>query len=378
MSYSLLLWLAVMVGLLAVNAFFVAIEFALVALRPSRVQELVDSGSSTARTIQKLQQNMGTSVSGAQLGITFASLALGWVCEPSIHELITSLIGLIPGMDGVQAPAGIAMAISLLTLSALHVVIGEQVPKCWALRLAEPVGMLLARPFALYCRIAWPLIKVLDGITNGILRLAGISKVTEHEQTAHSAEELEILFDHSVKGGELDPRSTEMLKGVLDLSELTAEQVMLPRDRVDCIDRKMSLLQAVGVASKTKHSRLPVIDGSKDQVVGVLHVKDLFDVLHGAMQSGANGTIVMMPNARFDLLIRKIHRIARTDKAIDVLEAMRKRDVQIAIVQDEQQKTVGMVTMEDILEWLVGEINDEHDRPAARNSDQKSGPPKAP
>jgi putative hemolysin len=361
MSSDTLLWFGILAALLACNAFFVAIEFALVALRPSRVQELVDSGNATALVLQKLQQNINTSVSGAQLGITFASLAVGWVCEPSIRQLLMWLVGLIPGVGHINIPEGVAMAASLLVMSGIHAVIGEQVPKCTVLNIPEKAALLLCRPFALYCRIMWPMIAALDWVTARCLRLLGVKK-PEHEHGVHTPNELEILFDQSEEAGEIDSRDNEMLKGVFELNELTAEQVMVPRQKMDCIDRRLSLRDAFTVASKTKHSKLPVLDGS-DRVVGVLYAKDLFDIIQSHMQATAPAMMVVIPNTvRLDSLVRKVYRIKRDKTARAILDGMRKRNVQIAIVEDDDKKVVGLVTMEDVVEHLVGEIHDEHDK----------------
>lgn len=364
-SETLLLWLAVMVALLAINAFFVAVEFALIALRQSRVQELVDEGSATALIVQKLQKNIDASVSGAQLGITFASLALGWVSEPAIHGLIKLVLGLVPGLSGAEPPPGVGLVLSLLVMSVLHVVLGEQVPKCSSLRLAEPVAMMLARPFAVYCKVVWPLIWLLDRMTNACLNLVGVRKQSESESQVHSAVELEILFDQSQQAGELHPRETELLKGVFALDQLTAAEVMVPRARMDSIDRNMSLRDALAVANKTKHSKLPVTDATSGKVVGVLHVRDLFAVIDTHAQAQSDATTVTVPKSvTLDKLVRDVYRIAGTVKARDVLDGMRKHKVQVAIVHDDMQGVLGLVTMEDVLEHLVGDIFDEYDKQA--------------
>lgn len=359
---TLLIQLAIMVALLAINAFFVAIEFALIALRQSRVQELVDEGNSTALVIQKLQQNIDYSVSGAQLGITFASLALGIVSEPAIHAVITLVVGFIPGMQGAEPPAGMGIVVSLLIMSVLHVVLGEQVPKCASLRVTEPVAMALARPFALYCRIVRPLIWLLERMTNGVLRLLGMRKQSEAEGQVHSAVELEILIDQSQEAGEIQPRESEMLKAVFALEQLTVAEVMVPRARMDAIDRRTSLRDALTIANKTKHSKLPVVDGATGKVTGILHVRDLFDVIDTHAQVHADATTVTVPKSvSLEKLVRDVYRVQATRKARDVLEGMRKRKVQVAIVDDDKDGVLGFVTMEDLLEHLVGDIYDEFD-----------------
>jgi CBS domain containing-hemolysin-like protein len=361
MSTDTLLWFGIFAALLACNAFFVAIEFALVATRPSRVQELIDSGNAAARVVQRLQQNINTSVSGAQLGITFASLAIGWVCEPSIRELLEWALRHVPGMSSIHIPEGVAMGAALLVASAIHAVIGEQVPKCTALRMPENAALVLCRPFSVYCRVMWPMIWTLDKVTAGVLRVIGIKRPA-HEHAVHSADELEILFDQSEQAGEIDARSNEMLKGVFDLDELTATQLMVPRAKMDCIDRRLSLREAFAVASKTKHSKLPVLDGP-DRVIGVLYAKDLFDVIQAHMQAVSQAVTVTIPTKfKLDSLVRKPYRIKPDMTARAILDGMRKRRVQIAIVTDDQNKVLGLITMEDIMERLVGPIHDEHDK----------------
>lgn len=361
MSNYSMLWFGIFAALLACNAFFVAIEFALVATRPSRVQELIDSGNAAARVVQRLQHNINTSVSGAQLGITFASLAIGWVCEPFIRDVLEWLFRLIPGMAGVQIPAGVAVGAALFAASAVHAVIGEQVPKCTALRMPERAALILCRPFSLYCSVMWPMIVSLDWVTAGVLSLVGVKR-PDHEHAVHSADELEILFDQSEQAGEIDARSNEMLKGVFDLDELTAAELMVPRAKMDCIDPRLTLREAFAVASKTKHSKLPVLDGV-DRVIGVLYAKDLFDVIQSHMQSVSQAVTVTIPSKfKLDALVRKPYRIKPDKTARAILDGMRKRNVQIAIVNDEENRVLGLVTMEDIMERLVGPISDEHDK----------------
>lgn len=215
----------------------------------------------------------------------------------------------------------------------------------------------------MYCKVVWPLIWLLDRMTNACLNLVGVRKHSESEAQVHSAVELEILFDQSQEAGELHPREAEMLKGVFALDHLTAAEVMVPRAHMDSIDRNISLRDALAVANKTKHSKLPVTDATTGKVVGVLHVRDLFAVIDTHAQAQADATTVTVPKSvTLDKLVRDVYRIAGTVKARDVLDGMRKRKVQVAIVQDDAQGVLGLVTMEDVLEHLVGDIFDEYDK----------------
>lgn len=361
---TLLLWLGAMAVLVLVNAFFVATEFALVASRKSRIQELAEDGHPVAPLVQQLQKNIDASVSGTQLGITFASLALGWVGEHSIHEMVKMVLGIIPGMQGVEPPMGLGFAVAFLLLSSFHVVLGEQVPKFLSLRLPEKMVMYVAPPFRLYCKIAWPFIWLMNRTAGFILKLMGVPKPTGESYVPLSAEELEILIESSYRAGELDARETDLLKRVLDMKDLSVEKVMIPRKRMDCISDQISLPDLLAVVSKTKHSKLPVYTGSLDQIVGVLNTRDLFDLW---CQSA--GATACSPDARrfgkdfrvFSFL-RPAFIVSQTERASTLLDELRSRKIQMAVVVDEARRTVGLVTMEDLLEQLVGEIYDEYDK----------------
>ena len=355
---GIVLWLLVMALFLLLNAFFVATEFALVASRRSRIQEMVDGGHSLASVVQKLQQDIGRSVSGTQLGITLCSLGLGWVADHSINHVVSLLLGLIPGLDGVVVPPGVGVVISFLLLSSLHVVIGEQVPKFLSLSIPEKVALKVAPIFRVYCTIAWPFIWLMDKLAVGILRLLGVRKPSSDEaHMAHSPDELEILFEASQKAGELGERETDLLKRVLDLRDLHMDEVLIPLAKLDAVGVDLKLPALLKVISKTKHSRLPLYRGSVDNIVGVLYTRDLFDWWQSTLADPARATREFNP----EKFMRPAFLVQRSHKASALLDDMRKRKVQIAIVKD-GEKTVGLVTMEDLLEELVGEIYDEYDK----------------
>ncbi len=366
---SLLLSFLIVLLVLLLNAFFVAAEFALVASRHSRIQELVDEGNAAAKTVQQLQKDIGTSVSGTQLGITLCSLALGWIGENAVNALITLLASWIPEAASVSLPHGFGMFVAFMFLSASHVVLGEQVPKFVSLRMPERVVLVVAPFFRIYCRLAWPLIWTMNRCAELILKLLGVPKPAADEKFVHSAEELEMLFEASRKAGELGDRETDLLKNVLDLRNLTVDQVLVPVKKMDAVPYGLSLDQLLSVISKTKHSKLPVYKGSVDTIVGILNTRDLFDWWSSSLKSAAgNGELwnKQVKEFKIEKFLRQAYSIQNTDKASSLLDDLRKRKIQIAIVKDTNGKTVGLVTMEDLLEEFVGEIYDEYDRPESK------------
>src|SRR5262249_12799723 len=247
---SLLFWLALMLVLVVLNALFVAAEYALVKLRRTRVQELVDKGHRAARTVKYLQDNIGTTIAGTQLGITLMSLALGWVGESSIHELVKLVLGMIPGMSGFEPPAGLAFGLSFVLLSMLHVILGEQVPKSWSIRIPEKTALFLAPAVRVWAMVTFPLIWVMNALAGVVLRLFGLKQAEEQEVHVHSADELEILIEASGKAGSLGKQESDLLKRALELKEVTAKEIMIPRARMDKISDSLTLQEVLAVVSR--------------------------------------------------------------------------------------------------------------------------------
>lgn len=249
---------------MAINGLFVAFEFALVSMRRSRVQELIDNGVGSAKIISRLQHDMDETISGAQVGITLASLVLGWIGEPAIHELLTRAASLLPTeIDLSFVPpsfSGLALALSFILLSLLHVVLGEQVPKGIALRFPERLLLLFARPFLLYRQITIPLIWIFTRLAKLVLRAIGVSKTANHEPV-HSADELSMIIDGSLEAGELDRTITEVLQKALDLQDLSVGELMRPLDKVDMVEQNTSFKTVLELANDSKHSRLPIYAG---------------------------------------------------------------------------------------------------------------------
>lgn len=358
---SVLLWLGVMLAFLVLNALFVAAEYSLVKMRKSRVQELVDDGNRAARTVKQLQENIGVTIAGTQLGITLMSLALGWVGESSIHEAVKMMLSVIPGLSGLNPPAGLGLVISFVTLSMLHVIIGEQVPKSWSLRLSERTALLLAPSLRIFCWLTYPLLWLMTGLAALVLKVLGVPNADEAEVPVHSADEFEILFEESRRAGTLEKHEFDLLRRALELKDLTVRQVMVPRVKMDTIADNLTLPEVLAVVSKTKHSKLPVFRGTRDNVIGILNTRDLFDWWNANLKSSAAAQAVN--DFKVANMLRTVYLVPDSMPASRLLEEMRARKLQIAIVIDEFGGTCGLVTLEDLLEQLVGEIWDEYDTP---------------
>lgn len=359
---SLLLGLCMLFLFLVLNGLFVAIEFAIIALRKSRVEEMARSGHHSAGTIRALQANMDRSIAGAQLGITVASLALGWLGEHSILELVKLFLSWIPGIAEANLPAGAGVALSFLILSMLHVVVGEQVPKSLALRIPERTAVLLAAPFRLFCIITTPVVFIMNGMSNGLLRLMGAS-ATHGEHTVPSPTEFQIMVEESRKAGTLGKSDADLLKRALELNGLTVRELMVPRTRMDSIADDLTLTDVLAVAARTKHSKLPVYRVTRDNVIGVLNTRDLFDLWHQHQTKAfaVSGDFARTRDFKLSRLVRQAYFVPETMLATTLLEEMKARKLQMALVLDEFGATVGLVTLEDLVEQLVGDIWDEYD-----------------
>ncbi|MFA7337495.1 MAG: hemolysin family protein [Candidatus Obscuribacterales bacterium] len=366
---TLLLYLLFLVLAVAINGLFVAFEFALVSMRRSRVQELIDNGVGSAKIISRLQQDMDETISGAQVGITLASLVLGWIGEPAIHELLTRAASLLPTeIDLSFVPqtffSGLALALSFTFLSLLHVVLGEQVPKGIALRFPERLLLLFARPFLLYRQITIPLIWIFTRLAKLVLRAIGVSKTANHEPV-HSADELSMIIDGSLEAGELDRTITEVLQKALDLQDLSVGELMRPLDKVDMVEQNTSFKTVLELANDSKHSRLPIYAGERIKVIGLLSTKDLFDVIETKINSLPLEAKLGSLAQDFKLADhqRPILRVTAGMRASSLLHWFLIRRMPMALVMDdpETKVSVGIITLEDLLERLVGEINDEYD-----------------
>ncbi|AUX24813.1 hypothetical protein SOCEGT47_053530 [Sorangium cellulosum] len=332
--------------LVLLNAFFVASEFAIVKMRPTRLEQLVRDGDARARLALQMSQQLDAYLSANQLGITLASLGLGWIGEPAIAHLIEPLLTPLDAWSGIGAHA-IAVGIAFICITALHTVIGELAPKSLAIQRTEKVTLWAARPLHFFFVLMWPVIWVLNSMANGFVRLFGLRPVGE-EEIAHTSEELRLLLTRSPAG--LDPALRSMLVRIFDLRRRTARHVMSLRSDASTLRANMTIEEAVRIVADAGYSRYPVLDDHGKNVLGYLHLRDLFDVLSQRRRA-----------ARVAELLRKPI-FARENTSVERLRLeMQARQVPVAIITSASGEFIGLVTMEDLIEEIVGEIRDEND-----------------
>ena len=350
--------LGVVLLLVALNAFFVAAEFSLVAVRRSRIDEMAEAGDSGARNVQKALTHLDRYIAGTQLGITIASLALGWVGEPAMAVLIDHFLGffgLPPAGQGVHS--GVALAFSFFFLTFLHIVLGELAPKSLALVNPEGVSKLVSTPLRLFSRVMSPVIWLFNGAANSILRLFGVAPSSEAH--SHSPEELRLLVMQARAHGTLDESDSAMLAGVFDFHEKKARDVMRPRTEIVALDINSTEEEVWQVVREERYSRYPVYRESVDDLVGVFLAKDLW-----LNQSDTPFTL-----AEFT---REPLYVPDSRPAERVLDDLRRTRAHMAVVLDEYGGTAGIITMEDLIEEVIGDIADEYDM-AARSAIESNG-----
>jgi CBS domain containing-hemolysin-like protein len=345
--------IAAIVLLLLINAFFVAAEFALVKAKSFRINLLANQGSKTALLAQRIQNNLESYLAACQLGITMASLGLGWVGEPVVAALLEPIFHAISVPEQLLHP--ISFILGFLIFSSLHIVLGEQVPKTFAIRKAEPVSMWTAYPLHWFYLLAYPLNWLLNKASGSILALFKIEEASHADVL--SDDEIRGIIDTSEKHGDLNTDKALMLQNMFEFDTHTVEQIMLPQNEVDGLDLQASWEDNFKIIHTTQHSRFPVFDGNPDNPVGILLVKDLYNVMidNADKSTTANPMSIIREKLRQPLLVPETQPITK------LLEAMRGNRSHMALVMDEYGSFSGVVTMEDMLEEIVGEIADELD-----------------
>ncbi len=339
--------------LVLLNGFFVAAEFAIVKIRATRLDELSRQGNRRARAARRMVDHMDAYLSATQLGITLASLGLGWIGEPAFAHLIEPLFAGLGAYSAVAAhSASLTLAFGLITF--LHIVFGELAPKSIAIQRAEGTVLWVAWPMHLFYRVSYPAIWALNGIANLALRGVGVRPVSGQER-AHSEEELRMILAASQRSGVLTAQEAEILQNVFQFADLTVRQVMIPRGEVVTLDATAPLPENLEVAKKHGHTRYPLCEGSLDRVVGIVHIKNLLWLLRERGEAADIHRIARKP-----FFVPETRLIAR---ALKDFQAQRQH---MAIVLDEFGGAVGAVTLEDVLEKLVGEIQDEFDQEAPK------------
>ena len=348
--------IAIVLVLIFANGFFVAAEFALVTARPTRIEQLAAQGSAAARLVQRAQADPNRFISAAQLGITVASLLLGWIGEETFAGLVYPPLTLVvPEQAAGIGAHGVASLLALTLITFLHISLGEQVPKMMALQRAEQVSLITAPPTELVGRAFRPFIAVLYSFTGLTLRLFGLDSHAE-EQASHSPEELGLLVARSARAGFLSSNRRNLVQRALTFDDLSAEELMVPRTEAIAIPIETPLDQATRIARRHRHSRYPVYEGSIDNIIGVLTAKDLVGLPVGAMsRADRNGLrrllrapVVLPPGTRAD----------------EVAALMKAARQQLAVVLDELGGTAGIVTLNNLTARLLGDMGDEYRPPA--------------
>lgn len=344
--------LAVLV-LVGLNGFFVAAEFALVKVRDTQLQPLIAQGNRRARMASHILQNLDAYLSAAQLGITLASLALGWIGEPIFEALLK------PVFDGVgwggeewhKVRSGIAFAVGFSVITFLHIVAGEQAPKSLAIKRPLEGALWVAYPLRWFYVLAYPFIWVLNHSALWLLRQAGIAVASEHD-SAHSEEELRLMFDANQRHAGGSKLGREVVLNALDLRHRVAREVMRPRTELTVLDTRATIAECLELAEKTRYSRFPLcVAGDLDRTLGIVHIKDLY-----AMRTKAHTGADLAPVAR------RLSYVPPTARLEGLLQLLLDRKLHMAMVVDEYGSTIGLVTLENVIEEIVGQIQDEFDQ----------------
>lgn len=343
---DILINIFIIVFLLFVNGFFVAAEFALVKVRKTRLEQLSNEGNSNAKKALKLVEETNKMLAAAQLGVTIASIALGWVAESTIVQLIEPIIKAIPYTNGMVSAHVVAVPISFVLVTYFHVLLGEQLPKCFALRHTDSVALMVATPMDMFITLFKPFVWLLMVSGDKILCAFHVSS---DESLVHSTEELDMLVDASYNEGVLNETEAEMLHNMFKFSDLMAKQVMIPRTDMMCIPNDITYEELTKFTLENQYTRYPVYEENIDKILGFIHVKDLYSL--------------SMNKETFSIkkLIRPLMLVPETMTLDNLIIEFKKSHGQMAVVIDEFGGTSGLITLEDVLEEIIGDVQDEFD-----------------
>ena len=349
---------SLILGLIALNAFFAATEYALLSVRRTRIEQLAREGNPRARFVQALLADIGSLISGTQLGVTVVSLLMGWLGERSIAAALQPLVGL-----GLQRHASavlvhsMAAACAFVLITVFLMVLGELVPKAVAYDHAEMVSLVVARPMLIFLKLSRYAVETLAGMANGILGALGRSPLRGY-RPLHTPEEVKLIVSSIRKHGLLREEQEDIIHTVFDLDRILVREIMVPWTRITCLPLTQDLRSLLDRIVKDQHSRLPIYEGSPDHVVGILYTKDLLRVVSERLKSGVplQAPVDLRPILRQPMIVPEAKPLSQ------VLEDARQHHSHLALVVDEFGTYVGLVTVEDVLEQLVGEIRDEYDQ----------------
>jgi len=348
--------------LVAANAFFAAAEFALVSIRDTRIQELIEARRIGARIVQRLHRNLDEVVNGVQLGITVVSLTLGWVGEPVLARMVEQFLGQVPHTN--LYAHGIAIVVAFLLITSLHVILGELVPKSLALQRGEQVALAVAAPMDVFLTVARPFIFVMNTAAGSVLRLFGSRKL--RQGPVHSPDELKLIVTASRQFGQIPQYQEEMIHRALELESITVREVMVPRPDIFSLPGDLTLDEALSRVVEEQHSRIPVYDpeSGPEHIVGVLYSKDLMRWTRLRLTTNPAQPVAGRISAmKISQIMRDVLVVPETKVLTELLEEFKDRKRHLAVVVDEFGSTAGVITVEDILEQLVGEMEDEFDVP---------------
>ena len=334
--------------LIAFTAFFVAFEFAIVKIRGSRIDQLVSEGNKNAIVAKTIVTNLDEYLSACQLGITVTALGLGWLGEPTVELILHPLLSYLNMPESISSITSFILAFASVTF--IHVVVGELAPKTFAIQKAETVTLVFARPMMLFYKIMYPFIKVLNGSARLIVGMFGLKPASEHE-AAHSEEELQLIISESYKSGEINQSEYKYVNNIFEFDNRNANEIMVPRTEIIAFDISQSLNECLQIVTQENYTRYPVIDGEKDNIIGMVNMKEVFT----EYIKGKN------VETSIQEYVRPVIQVIESIPIHDLLVKMQKDRVHMAILMDEYGGTAGLVTVEDILEEIVGEIRDEFD-----------------
>jgi putative hemolysin len=361
MIASVLLRVFVVLLLVAVNAFFAAAEFALVSVRETRIQQLIEAHRAGARTVLKLHQQLSRVVNGVQLGITITSLSLGWLGEPVLARLFDDWIGRIP--HATLYAHTIAVAVAFVLITSLHVILGELVPKSLALQRAERVALAVAAPMDVFLTVTRPVTAGMSRAAGFVLRAFGTRDI--RHGSVHSPDELKLIVTAAHTSGQLSSAQEEMLLNALQLDNITARQVMVPRTRIFSLPSDLNLDEGLSRVVDEQHSRIPIYDPQRgpEHIVGVLYAKDLMRWTRLRLRFGvmAAPSAQRIAEMKIGQIMHDVLVVPETKTLLDLLGEFQQRKRHLAVVVDEFGSTAGVVSVEDVLEQLVGELEDEFD-----------------
>lgn len=340
------------------NAFFVAAEFALVAMRPSRIEQLIEQGDARASVVKALMGDLDRVLSGVQVGITLASLALGIVGEAALATLFLPLFSWLPVAQAAIISHAIATGLSFAILTFLHVVLGELVPKSLALQRTERMSLMVARPLRWFIHSFRWIIDGLDSVSRRFVKWMGVAHPMSHA-LVHSAEELLVLVQQVRERGVLNPGEEKFIQGAVELGKIQVREIMVARPDMHLLRVEADLDEVMRAFATTQRSRIPVYQGTVDHILGFVHIKDIVWILLDRERRAEEGQV--QPPFHLHSLLREVLIVPETKPASELLIEMRTRRANMAMVVDEFGSILGLVTLEDILEEMVGEIHDEFD-----------------